>query len=149
MHTTMYCCTAVACDGSQFTLQDLVPGKLAIVDPHPPTVQKAKRNVYRPTQERPFLEFRLIEWLQREHSADPWRTVRPPDLILSETQRMSLVRVDPKTLKTAKDITTLFGESDDWDTEWSAKLFEVIQKFEVDYAHVTRQSTAHQRKKQL
>lgn len=122
---------------------------LADADPSPLTTQKAKRNVYRPTQERPFLEFRLIKWLQQEHSADLWRTVRPLDLILSETQRAILVRADPKTLKTAKDITTLFQESDEWDAEWSAKLFEVVKTFEVDYARVMGQSAAQQKKRQL
>ena len=68
-------------------MQDLVPGKLADSDPPPPAVQKAKRNVYRTTQECLFLDLRLIEWLQHEHLADSWCTVRPPDLILSETQR--------------------------------------------------------------
>ena len=130
-------------------MQDLVPGKLADSDPPPPAVQKAKQNVYRTTQECLFLDLCLIEWLQHEHLADSWCTVRPPDLILSETQRASLVRADPKTLKTARDITMLFQESDKWDTEWSAKLFEVIRIFEVDYAWVMGHSATQQKKRHL
>jgi hypothetical protein len=146
MHTTTYCCTAVGCDGHRFTLQDLIPGKLADADP-PPNVQKAKRNVYCPTKERPFLDYRLIEWLCRVHLADPCHAIRPPELILSETQRASLVQADPKTLKTAKDITVLLQESDDWDDEWSAKLFDVITKFEADYGLVKGQAVTQQKGK--
>lgn len=145
----MYCCTAVSCDGSRFNLQDLVPGKLANSDPPPSAVQKAKRNVYCTTQECPFLDLHLIEWLQHEHLADPWRTVCPPDLILSETQHASLVHADSKTLKTTRDITMLYQELDEWDAEWSAKLFEVIRIFKVDYARVMGHSATQQKKRHL
>jgi len=84
------------------------------------------------------LEFRLIEWLMLEHSADPFRSIRPPDLILSLTQRTTLIRADPS--KTAQDITALLDESVDWDAEWSAKTFEVISQFNKDYARITEQS---------
>src|SRR5580698_3927262 len=116
-HTTTYCCTATDCDGGRFSVQDLIPGKLPDSDPSPPMVKKPIRTVYRPTNKRPYLECRLIEWLQQEHLADPSRTVRPPDLILSDTQRASLVRADLKTLKTADDITVLLQESNDWGAE--------------------------------
>jgi hypothetical protein len=134
-----YCCNAAECDRGRFNLQELVPGKLAEASPDPSTGQKSKRNVYRPTQERPYLDFQLIEWLQQAHQADPCRAVRPPDLILSETQHASLVRADPKTLKSTKDITVLLQESDDWGDKWSAMLFEVITQFESDYWQVMKQ----------
>lgn len=60
-------------------------------------------------------------------------------------QRATLVQADPKTIKTASDITTLLQESDDWDEEWSAKVFEVITKFEVDYARVMGQTGAQKK----
>jgi hypothetical protein len=146
-HTTAYCCTAMDCDGGRFSLQDLIPGKLPDSSPPPLAVQKPKRMVYHPTNQRPYLEFRLIEWLQREHLADPCRAVRPPELILSENQRASLVCADPKTLKSAKDITALLQESDEWDDEWSEKLFEVVTKFEVDYACIKGQKATQKKGK--
>jgi hypothetical protein len=137
-----YCCNGTECDGGRFNLQELIPGKLAEASPDPSTGQKSKRNVYCPTQERPYLDFQLIKWLQQAHQADPCHAVCPPDLILSETQRRqraSLVRADPKTLKSTKDITVLLQESDDWGDEWSAILFEVITQFESDYWQVMKQ----------
>ena len=97
-HTTTFCCTAVGCDGNHFSLQDLLPGKLAVDSPPPSAAQKVKRthNTYRPTQEWPFLEFRLIEWLRQEYLMDPLCCVCPPDLILADTQRATLVRADLK-----------------------------------------------------
>lgn len=135
------------CDGGHFSLQELIPGKLASANPRPSTVQKSKRNVYRPTNQRPYLDFCLIKWLQREHLADRYRAIRLPDLILSEMQHASLVWADPKTIKTASDVTALLQESDDWDEEWSAKVFEVIKEFEVDYARVTGQTVTQKKGK--
>ena len=128
-------------------MQDLLPGKLAAAILPPSTAQKPKRNIYRPTHERPFLEFQLIEWLRLEHLADPFRSVRPPDFILSETQRATLVRADPKKIKTAKDITALLEESDDWDAEWSAKIFRVITQFETEYASISEKSSTQRKRK--
>ena len=133
------------CDGGRFSLQDLIPGKLASAEPPPLTVQKPEQIINRPTHQHPYLEFRLIEWLRREHLADPYRAVRPSYFILSEMQRATLVQADPKTIKTARDITTLLQESDDWDEEWSAKVFEVITKFEADYGRVMGQTGAQKK----
>jgi hypothetical protein len=80
------------------------------------------------------LEFRLIEWLRLEHFADPFRAVRPPDLILSDIQRATLVRADPRKIKTPQDITALLEESAKWEVEWSAKVFGFITRFENEYA---------------
>ncbi|KAH9052274.1 P-loop containing nucleoside triphosphate hydrolase protein [Lactarius vividus] len=149
-HTTMYCCNAMDCDGSRFGLQEFLPGKLAITPPSLSTEQKPKRgphNIYRPKKERWPLECCLIEWLKREHSADPARSVRPPDFILSSSQRETLVRANPKTVKTAQDITALLGESAEWSAEWSAKVFEVIAHFENEKACITEQSTTQRKRK--
>lgn len=128
-------------------MQDLIPGKLASVDTPPLTVQKPKRNVYRPTNQCPYLEYCLIEWLQREHLADPDCAVRPPDLILSEMQCASLIRTDPKAIKMLKDITALLQESDNWDEEWSMKIFEVIKEFKVNYTRVKATGQTAKQKK--
>ncbi|KAH8976407.1 P-loop containing nucleoside triphosphate hydrolase protein, partial [Lactarius hatsudake] len=120
-HTTAHCCNATGCHGGRFTLQDLLPGKIAVAPPPSPDVQRPKRphNIYRPTQERPLLEYRLIEWLTREHLEDPFRS-------------------------SAQDITALLQESSEWSTEWSSKIFEVISKFTVEYAG---QSTTQRKRK--
>lgn len=149
MHTTRYCCSATDCDGSRFSLEDLLPG--TFLPPPPPldAVQKPKRinNAYRPTQQRPFLEFRLNEWLAATYIADPFRCSRPPDLILSDTQRATLIRTDPTKLESPGDITALLEESVEWGTEWAVRLFEVITQFDQEYALSVEKSTTHRKRK--
>ncbi|KAN0128795.1 hypothetical protein V8E53_013382 [Lactarius tabidus] len=136
MHTTTFCCTAVGCDGGCFNLQDLIPGKLVNTNLSPSSVEKPKHNVYCSTHKHLFLKFYLS------------CTVCPPELILSEMQHASLVCVDPRSLKTAEDITALLQESDKWNKEWSMKVFEVIKKFEKDYTQFMGQSVVQKRAKQ-
>ncbi|KAI9463684.1 P-loop containing nucleoside triphosphate hydrolase protein [Lactarius psammicola] len=150
-HTTTVCCTATGCDGPRFSIQDLLPGKLAVAPSPSSTIQKPRRthNTYRPTQERPFLEFRLTEWLKLEYLADPFRSIRPPEHILSETQRVTLVRADPRKIKSAQDITVLVEESAEWEAEWSAKIFEVITLFDKEYACISGQLTTNRKRKRV
>jgi hypothetical protein len=154
----------VGCDGPRFSIQDLLPGKLAVAPPPPSPTQKPKRthntyrptqkpkrthNTYRPTQERPYLEFRINEWLTLEHLADSSRSVRPPDFILTETQRAMLIRADPRKIKTAQDITVLLEESTEWGVEWAAKIFTVITQFEAEYTSISGKSTTQRKRKRM
>jgi hypothetical protein len=109
--------------------------------------QKSKQNVYCLTHECPYLEYHLIKWLHQEHLADSSCAACPSIMILSEVQCASLMQADPKTLKTVKDVMSLLQESDDWDVEWSTKPFDVIMKFEADYACVMGQLEVQQRVK--
>jgi len=109
--------------------------------------EKTKRtNIsYRPTPARPGLEARLNRWLIHEHSVDSLRSVRPPHLILSHSQRFELVRAHPKRLKSVSDITTLLNESSEWESEWASKIYGVITQFNVDFAALS--STVPQKRK--
>lgn len=143
LYTTKFCCESVQDhpDAHLFNLQDFLPGRLPgnelLADPASVDTEKAieKPNAkYRPPKERPALDYRIIEWLKLEHASDPLRTVRPPHLILSQTQRLILTRVNPKQIKSPSDITTLLNESSDWAEEWAGKLFTVFLLFEADLA---------------
>ncbi|KAF8258171.1 P-loop containing nucleoside triphosphate hydrolase protein, partial [Lactarius quietus] len=125
-HTTPFCCTTEGCDSGRFKLQDLLPGMLAVAPLPASTMEKTKRvhNTYRPTQERPFLECCLDEW------------------------RVTLVHTDPEKFKSAQDITTLLDETADWDAKWSAKVFEVITKFDTNYACISEESLTRRKCKQ-
>jgi predicted GNAT superfamily acetyltransferase len=87
---------------------------------------------YRPPRHRPALDFRLIEWLKLEHFSDPLRAVRPPHLILSQTQRLTLTRANPMQIQLPSDITSLLNETPEWADEWSDKIFNVIHKYDTD-----------------
>ena len=80
---------------------------------------------------------------------DPLRCVRPPDLILADTQRATLVRADPKKINNAQDITELLGESADWGAEWSAKIFGVIIQFNNEYACISKQAAVERKRKRV
>lgn len=148
-HTTTFCCSAVDCDGTWFNLDDLLPGKLvaASQSPSPIQTQKWVHNIYRPTQERPLLMCRLVDWLKKDYLADPYRSTRPVDLILTDAQRTSIVRTDPDKLKCAQDITTLLGESDEWGAEWAEKIFGVLTRFDHEYACIAGQSNTQRKQK--
>ena len=75
--------------------------------------------------------------------------VRPPDLILADTQRATLVRADPKKIKNSQDITALLGESADWGAEWSVKIFKVIVQFHNKYACISKQAAAERKRKRV
>ena len=78
---------------------------------------------------------------------DPLHAVCPPDFILLDTQRAMLVCVDSKKIKTVQDITALLEESDDWDAEWSAKIFRVVMQFETEYACISEKLTTQRKRK--
>lgn len=131
LHSTKFCCDR-SChnvDGEpNFNLQDYLPGKIFTMALPSPDMAKTKQthNKFCPTAERPFLEFRLLQWLKYEHSINPLHSAWPPHLILSQTQRMTLVCTHPTKIRSEHDITTILDESKEWADEWAAKVFAVI-----------------------
>ena len=119
--------------------------------PPPLLTQKATRpqNIYRPVQERPFLEFRLIQWLELVHLEDPLCAIRPPHLILSDLQRATLVRAHASKINTAEDVTMLLDQTPEWASEWSHSLFKVIKKFSTDYACIMEHKGVQRKRKRL
>ena len=98
-----------------------------------PTAKRKRVNIaYRPTKERPALDFRLVEWLKSEHAVDPLRAVRPICFILSDIQRANLVRIQAKKIKSTSDIQAILNESDEWASKWGNKIFNLIQQYDRD-----------------
>ena len=142
LYTTKFCCDSVEDhpDACSFKLQDFLPGRLP--GSEPPTnlnifdteMAAEKSNPkYRPPKERPALDFWLIEWLKVEHELDPLRSVRPPHLILSQTQHFNLTWVNANQIKLPSDITALLNESSEWGAdEWALKLSNVLLQYKAD-----------------
>ena len=122
------------CDGLVFNLEDYLPSPLLVSTTSEDPTPKAKKtyNKYRPTKERPTLEYRLFKWLEHEHSIDFLRSTRHPSLILSHNQRLTLIRTHPSKITTPKSITTILDQSPEWAEEWAEKIFSVIAKFNED-----------------
>ena len=142
-YCTPFCCDCL-CHWTEgqliFDLNAFLPQKLFVRDPPlaPDAVKlKKTRNVYRPTAKCPFLEFRVVKWLEYEHSIDPLRSVQPPHLILSQQQQAILVRTHPDKIKTKEDICHILEESTEWANEWASKIYQIIKKFEGDYSRST------------
>ncbi|KAF8267862.1 hypothetical protein EI94DRAFT_1700713 [Lactarius quietus] len=131
-------------------LQDLLPGMLAVAPLPASTIEKTKRvhNTYHPTQEQPFLECCLNEWVRQAHLADPFHCIHLLNLILSYLQRATLVHADPEKIKSIQDTTMLLDETSNWDAKWSAKVFEVITKFNTDYVCISEESSTCRKCKQ-
>ncbi|KAH9028011.1 P-loop containing nucleoside triphosphate hydrolase protein [Lactarius hengduanensis] len=128
--------------------EDIQPCPFPYVPQPPSLAPKAKRaqNLYRPVQERSFLECWLIKWLESVHSEDPLYSIRPSYLILSVSQHAILVRTHPNKIKSAQDTTALLNQTSEWASEWSQGLFEVITKFAMDYERCTTEKTGVKRK---
>jgi hypothetical protein len=79
------------------------------------------------------------------YTADPFCCSRPPNLILSDTQHVTLTHTNLSKLESPEDITALLEESDEWGTEWAAKVFEVITQFNQEYASIMEKSNTQQK----
>ena len=105
-----------------------------------PTAKRKRVNIaYRPTKERPALDFRLVEWLNSEHALDPLRAVRPICFILSDIQRANLVRTQAKKVKSTSDIQAILNESDEWASKWGDKILNLIQQYDRDLGAIKGQ----------
>ncbi|KAF8264318.1 P-loop containing nucleoside triphosphate hydrolase protein [Lactarius quietus] len=72
----------------------------------------------------------------------------PASTMEKTKQRVTLVRTDPEKIKSAQDVTTLLDETADWGAKWSAKVFEVITKFDTNYACISEESSTCRKPKQ-
>ena len=129
-----------------FDLQDFLPGAI-FVEPPPDDAtdttslkRKKPAKVYRPVKDRSPLDFRLIQFLEHEDASCPLRAFRPPYFILTDTQRMKLVRANPKEIKSAEDVQRILEESDQWRLKWAEKLYTVVMDYERDLATIKRRS---------
>jgi hypothetical protein len=52
--------------------------------------------------------------------------------ILAFPQRRTLVRAPPKSLRSSADVTKLLGETEEWEVEWAALLFELVSKYDKE-----------------
>ena len=132
---TQFCCNF--CHPDSFDLQAFLPGKLYTLPPQtddPTTKRKRVSILYRPTKERPALDYHLVEWLRSVHQLDPLQAVRPIYLILSNVQRANLVRTQAKKIRYASDIQAILNESDEWASEWGDKIFDVIRQYDCNLA---------------
>jgi hypothetical protein len=85
--------------------------------------------------------------VKQAYWTDPFCCVHPLDIILSHSQRATLVCADPSKIKCAQDVTALLDETAEWDAEWAAKVFDIITKFKSKYAGSSEQTQKKHKQK--
>ncbi|KAF8871288.1 P-loop containing nucleoside triphosphate hydrolase protein [Infundibulicybe gibba] len=126
--TGRWCCDRHV--GNGFDLAQLFLGPIFTGDEPPPSIPKRKRIKYRPVKERDGLEHQLKIWLYNAYMNSPHRFSQRASLILDEPSIHSLVKVDPKNIKTPSDITQILNQTTEWESNWSRPIYKVITAYD-------------------
>jgi hypothetical protein len=95
-----------------------------------PAPTKRRRNIYRPTKERPELEELLIQWRTEMHSRFNLRAIRPPTFILDADAIKKLTMAPASKLSTLASLTLILKQSPEWEYLWAQSLFKLISEYE-------------------
>ncbi|KAK7035127.1 P-loop containing nucleoside triphosphate hydrolase protein [Favolaschia claudopus] len=128
-YTGRWCCDSKAHVGSTFELQKLFLGSIYEEQPVVPTAAKRRRNVYRPTRDRPLLEELLGRWRFDVHRNFHLRAVRPPTFILDAPHIKKLAMAAPDSINSAESITTLLKQTEEWAGLWADVLFKLVSGY--------------------
>ncbi|KAK6996088.1 ATP-dependent DNA helicase hus2/rqh1 [Favolaschia claudopus] len=128
-YTGRWCCDSKAHVGSTFELQKLFLGSIYEEQPVVPTAAKRRRNVYRPTRDRPLLEELLGRWRFDVHRNFHLRAVRPPTFILDAPDIKKLAMAAPDSINSAESITTLLKQTEEWAGLWADGLFKLVSGY--------------------
>jgi len=119
----------------------------------PPQKEKRKAQEKPCTpDERKSLISQLVAWQHEAHVNDPLAAVRRASFIIDDTGITNLAKLDSEKITDYRQITSLLGQTEEWEGEWSGKIFNVIQKFNKDLATlrctlVTQKKTQQKRAK--
>ncbi|KAJ6550622.1 hypothetical protein DFH09DRAFT_1319799 [Mycena vulgaris] len=127
-YTGRWCCDSDDHLGNTFTLERLFLSPVYTGTVATEAV-KRKRNKYRLTKDRPELEARLIAWRTESHSNFVLQFVCPPSFILDDSAVKKLSMACPEIITSAASVTSLLGQSPEWDGLWAKGIFELISKF--------------------
>ena len=127
-YTGRWCCDSFVHGANTFSLERLFLGVVYTEQPLRAPA-KRKRTSYRPTNERPELEARLIEWRTDMHRNFTLRAFRPPTFILDSTAIKKLTMARASSITSAASITELLKQSPEWEHMWAEKLFKLISNY--------------------
>jgi len=119
------------------------PDRIKILPP-----RKEKRKVQdkrRTPDERKSLISRLVAWRRAAHTNDPLAAVRPASFIIDDTGITGIAKLHSQSITDYQQITSLLGQTKEWEEEWSREIFVVIQKFDEDLTKL-RHTTVTQKK---
>ncbi|KAF8055298.1 P-loop containing nucleoside triphosphate hydrolase protein [Lyophyllum atratum] len=130
---TKFCCDRH--EDTIFDLADFLPGKIYTGDPPLPPTKRKKAVKYRAKKDRNRLDALLVNWLQTV-TQDGYQEAYD---ILAFPQRFTLVRTLPKLIRSPADLARLLGETEEWQLEWAASLFELVSGYDRELAALALQ----------
>ena len=84
----------------------------------------------RPTIDRKPLQCHLRAWHSKAHLLDPLRTVQPLSFICDNKSIVKLSTLHSDKVTCVLDIVQALEETEEWEEEWGAQVFDVIQAFD-------------------
>ncbi|KAG1891422.1 P-loop containing nucleoside triphosphate hydrolase protein [Suillus subluteus] len=129
-YISQYCCDRHSSNHdfnlSQFFLGPMYTGGIVATTSQP---MKHRRNQLRDENERDLLHERLSDWRAQEHALDPLRSVWPITWICDDNDLELLSKTHPNNLRSARDITNILHETEEWGETYGQRLLEVINQF--------------------
>jgi len=68
--------------------------------------------------------------MSKAHKTDPLRVIRPASWIIDDAKIKKLSAILPARIRIPSDIAEILGETDEWSSEWSLKMFDIIHQYD-------------------
>jgi len=82
--------------------------------------------------DRKELVARLLTWRLKASTNDPLAAVHPPSFIVDDKGILTLAKLHPAEVTHHEQVVSALKETQEWRDEWSAKIFNVIQKYDQE-----------------
>ncbi|KAJ7078344.1 P-loop containing nucleoside triphosphate hydrolase protein, partial [Mycena epipterygia] len=128
-YTGRWCCDSNDHLGNTFALERIFLGPVYVEPMIKAVKRKRKTTVYRPKKERPELEKLLVKWRTDAHANFTLRFLRPPTFILDASGLKTLCMARRALITSARSITSLLKQSDEWGNMWAQGIFDIIAKY--------------------
>ena len=103
---------------------------------------------YRPVIERQSLVSRLVLWRVEAHTEDPYAAIRPPSFIIDDKDILKLARLPHDYFTDHCQVTAVLGETQEWQDEWSTKIFNVIRGFDCELSRLQKTGPVEKKTRQ-
>ncbi len=90
----------------------------------------------------------IHSWHNQTYKDDPFHVTYSSSIIIDVDNIKKLVTVHPKCLKSADDITSILGESEEWSDIYGWSLFEIIQRFDKEIEAMEKAERERERERE-
>ena len=110
----------------QYFLGDIYTGQ----EPEPTKIKIPAPFKKRVMNQRVPLQILIKSWRTEAHKTDPLRVIRRASWIIDDAKVKELSAILPTRIRIPSDIADLLGETDEWSSEWSQQIFDIIQQYD-------------------